>query len=144
MPDNLPNMERRQFPMTEIRVSRATDDSAPMLAGHAAVFNTLSEDLGGFREIIAPGAFTKTLKDADVRALFNHDRNIVLGRNIAGTLRLAEDKNGLAIEIDPDFAAAYAAMSLAYANLYMYLDPAENNLQMMLKFSSDLGVIFIT
>jgi len=41
-----------------------------------------------------------------------------------------------AIKIDPDFAAAYAAMSLAYANLYMYLDPAENNLRMMLKYSN--------
>lgn len=77
------------------------DSEEPKITGHAAVFNQWSEDLGGFREIIRPGAFAKTIKEADVRALFNHDPNYVLGRNKAGTLRLEEDKKGLAIEIDP-------------------------------------------
>jgi HK97 family phage prohead protease len=36
-----------------------------------------------------------------VRALFNHDPNFVLGRNRAGTLKLAEDDVGLAIDITP-------------------------------------------
>jgi len=42
-----------------------------------------------------------------------------------------------AIEIDPDFAASYAATAFAYSNLYMYLDPAETNLEMTLKYSND-------
>lgn len=82
----------------ELRIS---DDESPRITGHAAVFDQWSEDLGGFREKIRKGAFKKTLKEADVRALFNHDSNYVLGRNKSGTLRLNEDDTGLAIEIDP-------------------------------------------
>lgn len=60
-------------------------------------------DIGGsFRELFAPGAFTKAL-EADVMALFGHDRNRILGRTSAGTLRLTEDQRGVHFEIDlPD------------------------------------------
>jgi uncharacterized protein len=77
------------------------------LVGHAAVFDTEAVIAGLFRETIAPGSFRKSIREADVRALFNHDPNYVLGRNKAGTLRLAEDGRGLAYEIDlPDTAIA--------------------------------------
>lgn len=92
--------ELRSFALNEFRVDSA-EGVQPKMYGHAAMFDSLSGDLGGFREMIAPGAFAKSLESADIRALFNHDSNIVLGRNKAGTLRLKEDKNGLAIEIDP-------------------------------------------
>ena len=74
--------------------------------GYAAVYNSI-DDIGGyFNEQIAPGAFDGTL-GGDVRALFNHDTAHVLGRTIAGTLRLASDDRGLAVEIDmPDTAMA--------------------------------------
>jgi len=89
----------------EFRVSRTDDGSS--LRGHAAVFNSLSENLGGFREQIKPGAFKWALENDDVRALINHDSNLVIGRNTAGTLRMKEDKTGLAVEIDlPDTQAA--------------------------------------
>lgn len=90
--------ERRLFTVDELRV--AADDKRT-ISGHAAVFNKDSEPMYGFVERVASGAFADSLGVDDVRALFNHDPNIVLGRNKAGTLRLSEDKTGLAVEIDP-------------------------------------------
>lgn len=66
------------------------------LRGHAAVFNSLSQDLGGFKEMIEPGAFRGALRsNPDVRLLFNHDPNYVLARTASGTLELREDATGL-------------------------------------------------
>lgn len=93
-------IERRSFGVSELRVA-AGDDGKRTLTGHAAVFDQLSEPIFFFRERIKPGAFAKTIQEADVRALWNHDPNYVLGRNRAGTLRLREDAKGLAVEIDP-------------------------------------------
>jgi len=92
--------ELRQFPLTELRVVRS-DDEPTKIVGHAAVFNKWSEDLGYCKEMIRPGAFKKSIKNDDIRALWNHDSNFVLGRNGAGTLELAEDKTGLYVEILP-------------------------------------------
>jgi len=93
------DQERRAFQLAELRV--ANTDGKRRIVGYAAVFDSLSVDLGGFVERIRPGAFSKTIKTADVRALWNHDANYVLGRTKSGTLRLAEDDKGLRIEIDP-------------------------------------------
>lgn len=90
-------IERRAF-TAELRA----DGDTPKLVGYAALFNVLSELMFGFREIIRPGAFTRTLSEgADVRALWSHDPSFVLGRTTAGTLRLEEDERGLRFEIDP-------------------------------------------
>jgi HK97 family phage prohead protease len=93
-------IERRNFFDAELRVLREKDKPAKIV-GYAAVFNSMSEDLWGFREKIAPGAFKNALKGSDVRMLWNHDPNIVLGRTTSGTLTLKEDKNGLYIENTP-------------------------------------------
>lgn len=77
---------------------RAIDESdgEPKVEGYPAMFDKYSEDLGGFVERIAPGAFKKSLKNgADVRALWNHDQNFVLGRTKSGTVKLREDDKGL-------------------------------------------------
>lgn len=81
---------------TELRVVKQNqeDDALPVIEGYAAVFNSDSEDMG-FIERIRPGAFKDAIKISDVRSLFNHDANIVLGRNKAGTLEIKEDKKGL-------------------------------------------------
>lgn len=80
---------------------RKTGDQPSTLVGHAAVFNVEATIGGYFREQIAPGAFTTAIAEDDVRALFNHDPNYVLGRTTAGTLDLAEDKTGLRYEVAP-------------------------------------------
>lgn len=92
--------EIRNFTASEIRAITA-EDGQKKIEGYAAVFNQLSEDLGGFREMIKPGAFTKTLKTADVRALWDHNADFPLGRLKAGTLDLSEDSKGLKFTIVP-------------------------------------------
>lgn len=82
-------IERRTF-NAEFRA----DDDTGKVTGYGAVFDSLSENLGGFREMIAPGAFDGVLED-DVRALFNHDPNQLLARTSSGTLTLAVDSIGL-------------------------------------------------
>ena len=71
------------------------------LEGYAATFNSMSSDLGGFTEVIRPGAFARSLAARpDVLALFDHDSRHVLGRTRAGTLHLEEDAKGLRFAID--------------------------------------------
>jgi uncharacterized protein len=93
-------LERRVFPVSKLEV-RSSDEEPPTLEGYAVVFNSLSEDLGGFRETVRQGAFTKTLQEADVRALYNHDPNYVIGRTKSGTLELKEDNTGLWMKAYP-------------------------------------------
>src|SRR3954471_8185749 len=91
-----------------IELRAGGDAKSPRLAGHAAVFNSPSQDLGGFTEIVLPGAFKRTLStDRDPLALVQHMPQLVLGRRSAGTLRLTQDDKGLAFEIDvPDTTTA--------------------------------------
>lgn len=71
------------------------------IRGYAALFNTHSQDLGGFVESILPGAFDDVMKrGTDVVALYNHEPMYLLGRESAGTLRLSVDERGLRYEID--------------------------------------------
>jgi HK97 family phage prohead protease len=69
--------------------------------GYAAKFNSRSENLGGFYEVIEPGAFSRSLKSRnDVKLLVNHDTGRVLASSRARTLRLYEDSIGLRVEAD--------------------------------------------
>lgn len=92
------DIERRTFVVDDLKIETRAEGGS-RLVGHAAVFDSLSENLGGFREKIIPGAFAESIATDDVRALFNHDPNFVLGRNRSKTLKMAEDERGLAISI---------------------------------------------
>jgi HK97 family phage prohead protease len=83
------------------------------IVGHAAVFNSLSEEIFGFREVIMPTAFDRALSEKhDVRALVEHLPLLLLGRTKSGTLKLSVDDIGLHADINPpDTAAAQDAMT---------------------------------
>ena len=101
--EEMGNREVRTFSTSEMRVVRA-DGESPKIVGHAAVFNSptqIGSDDWGWMESVIPGAFAESIKVDDVRGLFNHDPNMVLGRNKSGTLTLSEDDKGLYYEIDP-------------------------------------------
>jgi len=87
---------------TRVNVSdfeiRETGDGMTF-TGYASVFNSRSENLGGFTEFVAPGAFTRSLKSRnDVKLLWNHDSGQVLGSTRAKSMTLTEDARGLKVE----------------------------------------------
>lgn len=103
-------MEKRFLSATcpgiELRFAAAADaetkaqaKAAEAVTGYAAKFGVRSQDLGGFLEVIQPGAFDDVL-GTDVVALFNHDPNQPLARSTAGTLRISVDAVGLKYDFD--------------------------------------------
>jgi len=93
-------IERRTVAAQELRAVEE-EGQAPRIEGYAALCNVLSDGRWGVREQITPGAFTKAIAEDDVRALWNHDSSLVLGRIQNGTLKLHEDERGLAFEVTP-------------------------------------------
>ncbi|WP_342596072.1 HK97 family phage prohead protease [Salinicola lusitanus] len=89
----------------EVRASNEIKPQGRKLTGYVSRFN-VPADLGEFVEVVRPGAFTRTLGDPrarNIRAIYEHDGRALLGRVGAGSLRLSEDADGLAFEIDlPD------------------------------------------
>lgn len=92
--------DRERRTLKEVVEARAEGEGRK-LSGYGAVFNQRTDIMGLFDEQIAPGAFRDAIGRDDVRALFNHDPNYVLGRSSAGTLSMAEDARGLRYDIDP-------------------------------------------
>lgn len=94
-------IERRYLTIAEVEI-READGKPPLIRGYAAVFDRESQDLGGFREIVKPGAFRASLdaKD-DVIATIDHEPSRLLGRRASGTLDLIEDERGLRFEVQP-------------------------------------------
>ena len=96
--------EKRTLPLDELRIKEADEEKGAEIIGHAAVFDSWSETLGGifpFKEKVRRGAFAESILNDDIRALFNHSADYVLGRNKAGTLELTEDEKGLLVKIKP-------------------------------------------
>ncbi len=105
----------------ELRAAGDGGGALSKISGYAAIFNSRSEDLGGFVEVLAPGCFTKTLaENKNILCLWNHNQDYVLGSRKMGTLDIAEDSTGLKIEcrLTPgivyvqDFAKTIAAGSV--------------------------------
>ena len=86
-------MEQRYLRMHDIQ-TREDESANPQIEGYFAVFGDIYEVWPGATESIAPGAFTESISQ-DVRALYNHNPDLVLGRSSAGTLQLKEDSHGL-------------------------------------------------
>ena len=89
-------MEKRIYNL-ETRVE-TTENNKDVVVGYGSVFNSRSENLGGFFEFISPTAITdETIKNSDVRALINHDPNLILARSKfgEGNLNLSIDETGL-------------------------------------------------
>lgn len=96
------NIERRfsssvGAELVEVRTDEKTGGN--IAYGYAYRFGVYSSNLGGFVERVAPGAGAKSIAEADIRGLFNHDPNKVLGRTGSGTMTMAEDDTGGYYEI---------------------------------------------
>lgn len=96
--------ELRNYQISELRFD---EQNPKKFRGYAAVFNSETELWEGFKEKIAPGAFSDTVKKSDIRCLFNHNSDKVLGRSNpsspTNTLLLREDEKGLYFECEaPD------------------------------------------
>lgn len=99
-------MEIRSYNLTSFE-QRDGEDDGHVVTGYASVFDSPTIIAECFQEQIAQGAFSKSLTTADVRALFNHNWENVLGRMKAGTLTLSEDSHGLKFEVElPDTQVA--------------------------------------
>ena len=82
---------------TELEVRQDTADGMTF-TGYASVFNSPSEDLGGFIEYVAPGAFKRSLQSRnEIKLLWNHDTGEPLASLRGGTMQLVEDKRGLKV-----------------------------------------------
>ena len=95
-------VRRVRTPAT-VRATTDDGDTEIRFTGHAAIFESptwIGPPKWGFQEVIARGAFAKTIGESDVRFLINHDPNLILARTTAGTMTLAEDKIGLAVDAD--------------------------------------------
>ena len=99
--------EQRFTPKGRLEVRKDGDEPAT-ISGYGAVFyregdpGTEYELWEGAVERIMPGAFDRALQEDDVKSLFNHDPNIVLGRTSSGTLKLSVDETGLRYEVTPN------------------------------------------
>jgi len=93
----------------EIVVEERADGRA-VIKGYAVVYNRLSVDLGGFRERILPGAFDAVLNRqrgrSDLVSYYNHNPDILLGRESSGTLKVWSDEKGVGFEVTPPASRA--------------------------------------
>jgi uncharacterized protein len=124
--------ERRYLKSTlEYRKGASSDKCT--IAGQAAVFNSRSQNLGGYYEMLADGCFTPALEDPDLEcySLFNHEASRLLGVTTNGSVRVSQDKKALNQETDLDgstedarsMAAHVATGRITRMSFAMYVAP---------------------
>jgi len=103
------NLERRFLAGSTVNTAKASTENSDgkRAGGYAALYNSESGDLGGFVEVIAPGAFTRSLAsvatgDLNAFLFWQHDSKDILASTRSSTLVLSEDETGLAFDFDTD------------------------------------------
>ena len=86
------NTELRTRVAADLRFLAASGDTPDRIQARAIVYGAVSEDLGGWREVFAPGSVEL---DPDLRMLFDHQTSMVIGRQSAGTLDAMDDGSGI-------------------------------------------------
>jgi HK97 family phage prohead protease len=88
-------MKQERRTITGTVHARAIGDGMPKeIGGIAAVVNSVT-DLGYFEEVITPGAFDYALsREYDIRCLFNHEAELILGRTKAETCKVFVNADG--------------------------------------------------
>jgi len=93
--------------------SETRDDGAPVVTGLGIPYGVWSEDLGGFVERFAAGAFTESIAADDWRSIYNHNSDYVMGRMSAGTLELREESDGVYYTAYPPTEAHWVSGMMA-------------------------------
>ena len=124
------DIERRDWEFADddgglVVESRA--DGRSVIKGYAVVYNRLSVDMGGFRERIMPGAFDGVLNRqrgrSDLVSYYNHNPDILLGRESSGTLKVWSDDKGVGFEVVPPSSRADRAIREVRAATIYELGP---------------------
>lgn len=97
-------LEVRTLPGVErLEARAATAAAGPVIEGYGSVSGvrtTIDGWWDSWDEECAPGCWAKTIAEGDIRSMFNHDVNWLLGRTASGSLRLSEDDVGLLYSVD--------------------------------------------
>lgn len=114
------DLEHRTMQMSGMKIRE--ENGKRRLEGYFSVFDQPYEVWPGWIETIAPGAFSRALASGqDVKVLWNHNADIVLGSTGNKTADLREDQRGLfgGVEIneqDQDAKNAYARVDRGDVN----------------------------
>ena len=105
--------KRKAYMATQFQTREEQESGDLILSGYFIKFDEETELWPGYFEVIKREGVEKAIKDADIRALFNHDHSLVLGRTGNDTVRLGVDDVGLFGDIiinkdDPQAVGAYA------------------------------------
>lgn len=105
--------QRKAYMATQFQTREEQESGDLILSGYFIKFDEETELWPGYFEVIKREGVEKAIKDADIRALFNHDHSLVLGRTGNDTVRLGVDDVGLFGDIiinkdDPQAVGAYA------------------------------------